>query len=64
MAKHYTHIYGELAPDQIIDIFYDRIKREYENQNQDLVDVWVRNIIKANGDKLPKKIKNLLDTFK
>ncbi len=51
--------YGELIPDMIVDTFYDQIKKCIDNGEN--YDVWLRNLLKINDNKVPQKIKDILN---
>lgn len=57
----YEFKYGEILPDMIVDIFYDRIKKSIENNDKNNFDRWVNRLLVVNGNKIPDKIKNLID---
>jgi hypothetical protein len=54
--------YGELVPDGIVDIFYQRIYQcIHEKDTIDTVENWTKRMMRING-KIPNKIKNLIRT--
>jgi hypothetical protein len=52
--------YGELAPDDIIDIFYERIGKIISGEDTtDTIENWLKRIIRVNG-KIPDVIQILV----
>lgn len=53
-----SHNHNELIPDEIIDTFYNKIKKCIENGEK--YDRYIKYLLKLNG-KIPEKIKKLFN---
>lgn len=54
--------YNELIPDDIVDSFYNRIKKHIENGEK--YDYLIKNLLSVNANKIPVRIKELINMNK